>query len=466
MQKDIAARPSRAREAAALTAGVLFFSTGIILAALHGPHTAALVLRILGVLALLVLAVLRRSLSLWMFVAMVVGAELGFDAPKFAVQTRFLSDIFLRLIQCVVAPLIFAMLVVGIASHGDIKSVGRMGIKSLVYFEVITTVALAIGLLAINISKAGVGLAFTPGGTQPAGPPPTHWNDFLIHIFPENIAKSVAEGQILQVAVFSILFGIALALVQESRRAPMLRLCESLAEVMFRFTNIIMYFAPIGVAGAMAFTVGGLGLGVLVNVGKLLLTLYIALVVFGVAVLLPVALFFRIPVLGFLRAVAEPATIAYATGASQAALPSALEQMEAFGVPRRIVAFVIPAGYSFNLDGSTLYLAVTSIFIAQAGGIHLTIGQQLAMMFTLMLTSKGVAGVPRSMFVVLLAAISTFHLPMEPIFVLLGVDTVMDMARASVNVVGNCLASAVIAKWENAFRTEQPSPAALEAAID
>jgi proton glutamate symport protein len=472
MQKDTAARPSRAREAAALRepialiVGIIFFSAGIILAAIHGPHTVALISRILGVVALLVFATLRRSLSVWMFVAMVVGAELGVDAPKFAVQMRFLSDIFLRLIQCVVAPLIFAMLVVGIAAHGDIKGVGRLGIKSLVYFEVITTIALAIGLLAINISKAGVGLAFTPAGSQPAAPPPTHWNDFLIHIFPENFAKSVAEGQILQVAVFAIIFGIALAMVQESKRATMLRFCESLAEVMFRFTNIIMYFAPVGIAGAMAFTVGGLGLGVMVNVGKLLLTLYVALVVFGVGVLLPAAILFRVPVMGFLRAVAEPATIAFATSTSQAALPSAMEQMEAFGVPRRIVAFVIPAGYSFNLDGSTLYLAVTSIFIAQAGGMHLSIGQQLAMMFTLMITSKGVAGVPRSMFVVLLAAVSTFHLPMEPIFVLLGVDTVMDMGRTTVNVVGNCLASAVIAKWENAFRTEQPSPAALEAAID
>jgi proton glutamate symport protein len=472
MQKDTAARPSRAREAAALRepialiVGIIFFSAGIILAAIHGPHTVALISRILGVVALLVFATLRRSLSVWMFVAMVVGAELGVDAPKFAVQMRFLSDIFLRLIQCVVAPLIFAMLVVGIAAHGDIKGVGRLGIKSLVYFEVITTIALAIGLLAINISKAGVGLAFTPAGSQPAAPPPTHWNDFLIHIFPENFAKSVAEGQILQVAVFAIIFGIALAMVQESKRATMLRFCESLAEVMFRFTNIIMYFAPVGIAGAMAFTVGGLGLGVMVNVGKLLLTLYVALVVFGVGVLLPAAILFRVPVMGFLRAVAEPATIAFATSTSQAALPSAMEQMEAFGVPRRIVAFVIPAGYSFNLDGSTLYLAVTSIFIAQAGGMHLSIGQQLAMMFTLMITSKGVAGVPRSMFVVLLAAVSTFHLPMEPIFVLLGVDTVMDMGRTTVNVVGNCLASAVVAKWENAFRTEQPSPAALEAAID
>ena len=436
---------------------------------MHGSHTAALSLRILGVAALLVFAVLRRSLSVWMFVAMVVGGELGVDTPKLAVEMRFLSDIFLRLIQCVVAPLIFATLVVGIAGHGDLKSVGRMGIKSLVYFEVITTFALAIGLIAINVSKAGVGLGYAPGSASQAAaaaPPPTHWTDFLVHIFPENLAKSVAEGQILQVAVFAILFAIALALVQESRRAPMLHFCESLAEIMFRFTNIVMYFAPIGVAGAMAFTVGGLGLGVLVNVGKLLLTLFIALVVFGVGILLPVALIFRVPVVGFLRAVAEPATIAFATGASQAALPSAMEQMEAFGVPRRIVAFVIPAGYSFNLDGSTLYLAVTSMFVAQAAGIHMSIMQQLVMMFTLMLTSKGVAGVPRSMFVILLGTASTFHLPTEPIFVLLGVDTIMDMARTTVNVVGNCLASAAVARWEHAFRTEQPSPAVLEAAMD
>lgn len=465
--RSLAARPSRAPEAAALIVGILCFSAGAMLASLHGPHAVALGLRCVGVLALLVFAVLRRSLSVWMFVAMVVGAELGFDAPKFAVQMRFLSDIFLRLIQCVVAPLIFAVLVVGIASHGDLKSVGRMGIKSLVYFEVVTTIALFIGLLAINISKAGVGLAVTPGTTaQQAAPPPTHWNDFLIHIFPENIARSVAEGQILQVAVFAILFAIALALAQEPKRAPMLRLCESLAEVMFRFTNIVMYTAPVGVAGAMAYTVGGLGLGVMVNVGKLLLTLYVSLIVFGVGVLLPAALLFRVPIMGFLRAVAEPATIAFATSTSQAALPSAMEQMEAFGVPRRIVAFVIPAGYSFNLDGSTLYLAVTSIFIAQAGGMHLSLGEQLMMMFTLMLTSKGVAGVPRSMFVILLGAASTFHLPTEPIFVLLGVDTIMDMGRTTINVVGNCLASAVVARWERAFRTEQPGPAVLEAAID
>ena len=435
---------------------------------LHAPHALAVFLRWAGALLLTAVAVRRRSLTFWMFIAMVIGAELGFDAPKLALQLRFLSDLFLRLIQCVVAPLIFSTLVVGIAGHGDLKSVGRMGIKSLVYFEVVTTFALAIGLIAINISKAGVGLtlhASSAAQTAPA-PPPTHWSDFLVHIAPENIAKSVAEGQILQVAVFAVIFGMALAMVSESKRAPMLRLCESLAEVMFRFTNIIMYVAPIGVVGAMAFTVGGLGLGVLINVGKLLLTLYVALVVFGVGVLLPAAIFFRLPVSGFLRAVAEPATIAFATSASQAALPSAMERMEAFGVPRRVVAFVIPAGYSFNLDGSTLYLAVASIFVAQAGGMHLTLGQQLAMMFTLMLTSKGIGGVPRAMLVVLLATSTTFHLPAEPIFVLLGIDTLMDMARTVTNVVGNCLASAVVARWEGVFRTEPVSEAVLAGVSD
>jgi proton glutamate symport protein len=284
-----------------------------------------------------------------------------------------------------------------------------------------------------------------------AAPVATNWGDFLLHIFPENIAKSIAEGQILQVAVFAVLFGIALATVSEAKRAPVLRLCESLSEVMFRFTNVVMYFAPVAVGAAMAYTVGHMGLGVLVNLTKLLLTLYGALAVFAVFVMLPVALICKIPVGKFLGAVAEPATIAFATSTSEAALPIAMENMEAFGVPRRIVAFVIPAGYSFNLDGSTLYLAIASIFVAQAAGMHLSIGQQLAMGVTLMLTSKGVAGVPRAMLVVLLATASMFHLPVEPIFVILGIDALMDMARTTVNVVGNCLASAVIAKWESSY---------------
>jgi len=454
-------------------AGAVVLAAGVGLAVLHAPHGVSLTVRWLGVVLLMVFAWRRKSLTPWIFVAMVAGAEFGFDAPHVAVQLRVFSDIFLRLIRTIVAPLILATLIVGIAGHGDLKGVGRMGLKALVYFEVVTTLALAVGLVAINVSKAGVGLAMPAAQAQVSEARPgapgsaavqTHWDDVLLHVFPENLAKSIADGQVLQVVVFALLFGIALATVSEAKRAPVLRLCESLSEVMFRFTNVVMYFAPVAVGAAMAYTVGNMGLGVLVNLTKLLVTLYGALVMFGVCVLLPVALLFRVPVLGFLRAVAEPATIAFATSTSEAALPSAMEQMEALGVPRRIVAFVIPAGYSFNLDGSTLYLAVASIFVAQAAGMHLTLGQQLVMMLTLMLTSKGVAGVPRAMLVVLLATASQFHLPMEPIFVILGIDALMDMARTTVNVVGNCLASVVIAKWEGEFGVEPVSAVVLEGA--
>jgi proton glutamate symport protein len=396
---------------------------------------------------------------------MVAGAELGFDAPALAVNMRVFSDIFLRLIKTIVAPLILATLITGIAGHGDLKSVGRMGIKSLIYFEVATTLALVIGLVAINLSHAGVGLSLppsTPSSENITAPPATHWQDFILHVFPENIAKSVAEGQILQVAVFAIFFGIALAGVNSEKRAPMLSFFSSLSEVMFKFTNVVMYFAPIGVGAAMAYTVGQMGLGVLVNLGKLLLTLYIALIAFALLVLLPSALLFRISLRRFLSAAAEPTTIAFATSSSEAALPSAMESMEALGVPRRIVAFVIPAGYSFNSTGSTLYLAIASIFVAQAAGVHLSVGEQLLMMLTLMLTSKGVAGVPRSVLVLLFATAATFRLPTEPIFVILGIDAVADMGRTAINVIGNCLASVIVAKWEGVFGEEPISPIVLE----
>jgi len=450
-----------------LLAAVILLALGIASGLVHGLmlHHAGIALRWAAIALLLVFAFRRRSLTPWIFVAMLAGAELGFDAPAFALNLRVFSDIFLRLIKVIVAPLILATLVTGIAGHGDLKSVGRMGIKSLIYFEVVTTLALVIGLAAINLSRAGVGLSLQPA-TSVSGaiavPPPTHWQDFLLHIFPENIAKSVAEGQILQVAVFAVFFGIALACVSKEKRAPVLTLFESLAEVMFKFTNVVMYFAPLGVGAAMAFTVGQMGLGVLVNLGKLLLTLYASLVAFGLLALLPAALLFRVPIRRFLAAVAEPATIAFATSTSEAALPRAMESMEALGVPRRIVAFVIPTGYSFNLAGSTLYLAVASIFVAQAAGIHLSLGEQLTMMLTLMLTSKGIAGVPRAMLVVLLATAATFHLPTEPIFVILGIDTLADMARTTVNVVGNCLASVVVAKWEGEFGVEPVSSVVLE----
>jgi proton glutamate symport protein len=454
-----------------IVSALLLLLGGVVLRAVGSGHPvwlAAEGLRWVGVLLLAVFAWRRRSVTPWIFVAMVAGAEIGFDAPAFAITLRVFSDIFLRLIKTIVAPLILVTLITGIAGHGDLKGVGRLGLKSLVYFEVVTTLALGIGLVAINLSKAGVGLTLPAAAmAQPvAAAAPVHWDDFLLHIFPENIAKSIAEGQILQVAVFAVFFGIALATMSEAKRAPVLRLTESLSEVMFRFTNVVMYFAPMGVGAAMAFTVGHMGLGVLVNLGKLVLTFYGALIAFGLLVLLPAALLFRVPVKRFLVAVAEPATIAFATSTSEAALPRAMEAMEALGVPRRIVSFVIPAGYSFNLDGSTLYLAIASIFVAQAAGIHLTLGMQLLMMGTLILTSKGVAGVPRAVLVVLLATAATFRLPTEPIFVILGIDALLDMARTMINVVGNCLASAVMAKWEGQFESELPSEVVLEGMLE
>ena len=451
---------SRAHLLTASATVLLLAGAGLGVAAGHTPSVAIAgsVVRWVGLAVLALWCVRRRRLAPWIVWAMLAGAELGLDDPALAVQLRVFSDIFLRLIKTIVAPLILATLVTGIAGHGDLKSVGRMGVKALVYFEIVTTLALAIGLVAINLTHAGAGLALPAAAGEAAATVPAsatmRWDDFLVHVVPENLAKSIAEGQILQVAVFAVLFGIALATVSEAKRRPVLQFAESLSEVMFRFTNVVMLFAPVGVGAAMAFTVGHMGVGVLVNLLKLLLTLYGALTAFALLVLLPVALLFRIPVLRFLRAVAEPATIAFATATSEAALPRAMESMEAFGVPRRVVSFVIPAGYSFNLDGSTLYLAVASIFVAQAGGIHLTIGQQVLMMATLVLTSKGVAGVPRATLVVLLATAASFRLPTEPIFVILGIDALMDMARTMVNVVGNCLASAVIARSEGVFGEE------------
>jgi len=452
-----------------LIAALLLFTTGIGLALAAAPlHPAAEALRWIAIVLIAAFAIRRRTITPWIFVAMLAGGEIGFDAPAVAIHLRVFSDIFLRLIKTIVAPLILVTLITGIAGHGDLKSVGRMGIRSLIYFEVVTTLALVIGLIAINLTHAGSGLTLpsAPHTEAIAAPAALRWDDFLLHIFPENIAKSIAEGQILQVAVFAVFFGIALATLPDAKRAPVLRLTESLSEVMFRFTNVVMYFAPIGVGAAMAFTVGHMGMGVMVNLGKLLLTFYAALIAFVLLVLLPAAMLFRVPIRRFLAAVAEPATIAFATSTSESALPRAMECMEALGVPRRIVSFVIPAGYSFNLDGSTLYLAVASIFVAQAAGIHMPISTQLVMMATLVLTSKGVAGVPRATLVVLLATAAAFSLPTEPIFVILGIDALMDMARTALNVTGNCLASVVIARWEDAFDTERPSPAVLEGAAE
>src|SRR5215831_14766473 len=411
------------------------------------PRPVLITARWLVIAALVGYAAVRRSLTTSILVGMLVGAEIGHDWPAAAVNLRVLSQIFLRMIKTIVAPLLFATLVVGIAGHADLKKVGRMGIKALIYFEVVTTIALFIGLFAINVSRAGVGIQLPPASGADKLPAAKQTaTDVILHAFPENIAKSVAEGQLLQIVVFSIIFGIALALIKESKRQPLLRVTESLAETMFKFTNIVMLFAPVGVGAAIAYTVGHMGLGILVNLFQLLATLYVALVAFLGLVLLPVALIFRIPVRKFVRAIAEPVSIAFATTSSEAALPRAMEQMESFGVPRSIVAFVMPTGYSFNLDGTALYLSLAAIFVAQAAGVSMSLGQQLFMVLTLMLTSKGVAGVPRAALVILLGTVASFNLPVEPVFIILGIDELMDMGRTSMNVIGNCLATAVIAR--------------------
>ncbi len=421
-------------------------------------------LRWIALAALVVYGCLRRTLTAWIFVAMLLGAEIGHDFPNVATNLRVLALIFLRLIKTIIAPLLFGTLVVGIAGHSNLKQVGRLGLRSILFFEVVTTLAIFLGLGAINLSKAGVGVqlpATTNADAASVGK--LSAEDTLLHVFPENIAKAVADNAVLQVVVFSLIFAVSLALLSEEKRRPILVFCESLSETMFKFTNIVMYMAPLGVGAAVAYTVGHTGIAVLGSLFKLLLTLYAALVVFILGVLLPIALAFRVPLRDFLKAVAEPVTIAFATASSEAALPRALEAMEAIGVPRQIVAFVIPTGYSFNLTGSSLYLSVAAIFVAQVAGIHLTLGQQLLMMLTLMLTSKGVAGVSRGALVILLATASSIGLPAEPAFLLLGVDQLLDMARTGVNVLGNCLAAVVMAKWEGEFRSEAPSPVVADA---
>jgi proton glutamate symport protein len=417
------------------------------------PAAVLLVFRLLSVFLLIVFAIRKRSLTTWILVAMVAGAEFGYDLPSVGGKLQVFSDIFLRLIKTIIAPLLFSTLVVGIAGHADIKQIGRMGWKSLLYFEIVSTIALFIGLLAINVSKAGVGVVLPPNPDTAAvaSIKSQSTGDFFLHIFPENIAKAIFEGQILQIVIFSIIFGIGVAMLKEKHRGPMLRFSESLAETMFKFTNIVMYYAPFAVFAAIAYTVGHMGLDVLYNLFKLIATLYVALTIFLLFVLLPVALLFRIPVKQFIKAVSKPATIAFATSNSESALPSAMESMEKFGIPRKIVAFVIPTGYSFNLDGTTLYLSLATIFVAQTAGIDLPFDRQLLICFTLMLTSKGVAGVSRASLVILMGTAASFGLPLEPIFMILGIDVLMDMARTSVNVIGNCLATSVIARSEKEF---------------
>ena len=406
------------------------------------------------------IATLRRlTLTHWIFIGMGAGVLVGWLAPGFAAELKPLSTIFLRMIKSIVVPIIFGTLVIGIAGHGDdLKRIGRLALKSLGYFWLMTFVALAIGLLAGNLVQPGRGVVLQPPDPNAPGiaAAPTTWGGFLEHIVPQSIFDAAARGEVLQVVFWAALFGAALTQVKGRPKEFMLGLAEGIAEVMFKFVGIIMKYAPIGIGCAMAVTVSHSGIGVIVNLGKLVLTLYGALVVFALVALVPAALLARIPLRAFLRKVKDPAVIAFTTTSSDAALPVAIERMIEFGVPRRIVAFVIPTGYSFNLDGSTLYLGVASLFVAQAAGVEMTLGTQLQMMLTLLITSKGVAGVPRASLVVLAGTLHTFGLPVEGIAVILGVDELMDMARTTVNVVGNCLASAIMARWEGEWGNEPP----------
>jgi proton glutamate symport protein len=390
----------------------------------------------------------RISLTAWIFIGMVAGIALGAFAPNVAKQLAPISNVFLRLIRSIIAPLLFGTLVYGVAGGGDLKRMGRIGLKAIIYFEVVTTVALFLGLAVVNIFRPGDGMKLQATAAEAALPPMQNTlSTVLEHVFPASVIDAMARGDVLQIVVFSFLFGAACAAIG-AKAKPVVVFCEALAEVMFRYTKYVMYLAPLGVGAAIANTVGSKGLGVLFGLGKLILLMYASLIVFVVVVLGTVIKLARIPLRRFFLAAREPFLIAFSTASSEAALPLALENMERFGVPKHIVAFVLPTGYSFNLDGTTLYLSLASVFVAQAAGLNLSIGQQIVMMLTLMLTSKGVAGVPRAALVILAGTLSTFHLPMEGVAVLLGIDALMDMARTSVNVLGNCLASAVVARWE------------------
>ena len=405
-------------------------------------------------------AQIMLGLVLGLIVGYVISTFDDATAARYAGYIRPFSQIFIRMIQMLIAPLLFGTLVAGIAGAGHFKDVGRMGLRAIIYFEVVTTLALFIGLFSVNILRPGEGMVLPAA----SGPPPVAavaqtWDQILLHLVPTSIIQAMATGDILQIVVFSIIFAIGLGMVGEKAR-PMIEFCESLTEAMFKVTNIVMLYAPIGVGAAIAYTIGVSGLQVLQNLAFLIFTLYVALAAFYLLVLIPVMLMFKVPIVAFFKAIKEPALIAFSTTSSEAALPRAMECVEAFGVPRRIVSFILPLGYSFNLDGTTLYLSLVSIFIAQAAGVELTVGQQITMMLTLMLTSKGVAGVPRAALVILAATVASFNLPLEGVTLVLGVDALMDMGRTMTNVIGNCLAAVVVAKWEGEFRPAREASAA------
>ena len=401
---------------------------------------------------------LTRQIFLGLALGVLAGWLVGLYAPARAELFRPFSQLFLRLVKMLLAPLLFSTLVAGVAGAGHIKTVGRMGLRAILYFEVVTTLALAVGLCAVNLTRPGDGLHLPPptaAAHEFEGKAQT-WDKVLLHLVPNSIIEAAATNDVLQIVVFSLLFAVALGMIGEKAR-PVIALCESVSEAMFRLTDLVMRYAPIGVGCAIAYTVGHGGLHVLWNLAKLVGTLYGALAFFVLAVLLPVALLCKVPLRRFIAAVKEPALIAFSTTTSEAALPLAMENLQAMGIPKRIVSFVLPLGYSFNLDGSTLYLSLASVFVAQAAGVELTAGQQITMLLVLMLTSKGVAAVPRASLVILSATLASHNLPLEGITLILGVDELMDMARTSVNVVGNCLATVVVAKWEGEFPAREPA---------
>ncbi len=405
---------------------------------------------------------LTQQIFVGLLLGILAGAFVEAYHPTWAVYFRPFSQLFLRLIKMIIAPLIFATLVAGIAGAGHFKVVGRMGFRAIIYFEVVTTLALVIGLVAVNIAKPGVGVNLPMGQGSEITAKAQTWDQILLHVVPESVIDAMARGDVLQIVLFSVFFGIALGMIGEKGR-PMVVWCETLAETMFKFTNMVMHYAPIGVGAAIAYTVGHGGVGVLYNLAWLVATLYAALAVLILLVFFPVALIFKVPIRKFIRAVREPAVIAFSTTSSEAALPRAMEVLERLGVPRRIVSFVLPLGYSFNLDGTTLYLSLAAVFVAQAAGVELTVGQQITMLLTLMLTSKGVAGVPRASLVILAGTLASYGLPLEGITLILGVDELMDMARTMTNVIGNCLATVVVARWEGEFVEASDEALALAA---
>ena len=408
----------------------------------------------------------RISLTSWILIGLVAGILVGQFFPETGLNMAIFSKIFLRMIKSIIAPLLFGTLVHGIAGAGDIRAMGRIGAKAILYFEVLTTLALVVGLVFVNVVQPGVGVAMNAAaiGEIPKTIP-QNWSQILEHTFPSSVIQAMAEGEVLQLVVFTFLFGMACSAIGKKAQS-VVEFCESLSEVMFRYTKYVMYLAPLGVFGAIASTVGKWGLGSLKPMLKLVLTLYASQIFFVVCILVPVAMLARVPVKRFFQYAKDPFIIAFTTASSESALPKALENMQRFGVPKHIVSFVLPTGYSFNLDGSTLYLSLAAVFCAQVANHPISIGTQIAMLLTLMLTSKGVAGVPRASLVVLSATIATFGIPPEGIGLILGVDAFMDMARTSVNVLGNCLASAVVGRWEGvSYKTDLEDVEVVPAAI-